>query len=393
MLKRKVKWAALVSLVVSLVLLVPIFAAAAPEAWQREIVIGWTPPDVTGVFKTATDAFLLAVEDANRNGFNVRLITRAPSSHTAFAEQVAIMEDYIEMGVDVIVLSPIEVGVMRPVVAEANRRGIPVIAVNLLEPIAGVVLASYVGFDNTIASEANAWGLVDYFGGPGVLGTGRKVDVPVDTFLDVAFYRALYAEMTPEEIAQVRARGVIIGGIAGGFFDVARQRGFFNVINKFPGIEIVGNCAADWRRDKAIACTETFLELHPTGLDFIWTNSNPLGLGAMLGLEAAGRRELATEGPVLGDRYVAVFVQGLTPESAERIREGRIVSEPTHGFADWGWFGTYFAVRAALGLRVPELYDTRPRIAYIGNVHLFFPVPELPPLDWQAVIAEVRGRR
>jgi ABC-type sugar transport system substrate-binding protein len=25
--------------------------------WQEEIVIGWTPPDITGVFKTATVFF------------------------------------------------------------------------------------------------------------------------------------------------------------------------------------------------------------------------------------------------------------------------------------------------------------------------------------------------
>ena len=35
--------------------------AAPPEPeelrWQEPIVIGWTPPDITGVFKTATDCF------------------------------------------------------------------------------------------------------------------------------------------------------------------------------------------------------------------------------------------------------------------------------------------------------------------------------------------------
>ncbi len=82
----------------------------------------------------------------------------------------------------------------------------------------------------------------------------------------------------------------------------------------------------------------------------------------------------------------------MTPESVERIKEGKIVAETTHGFADWGWFGTYFAVRVALKLDVPEIYDIRPRIAYHANAHLFYPAPELPSLDWNGIIAAVRGR-
>ena len=63
-----------------------------------------TPPDITGVFKTATDFFELAAEDANANGFNVEIISRSPATHVAFADQVAIIEDFIEREVDVIAI-------------------------------------------------------------------------------------------------------------------------------------------------------------------------------------------------------------------------------------------------------------------------------------------------
>jgi len=393
MLQRKVCWAAVLGLVASLVLLTPIFVTAAPEAWQRPIVIGWTPPDVTGVFRTATTFFERSVADANKHGFNVRLITRTPAGHRDFAGQLAILEDFITMGVDVIAVSPIEIEVVRPAIRQANRMGIPVIALNLLEPIEGVALASYIGFDNSIAGSAVAYAVLDYFGGPGVLGTGTKVDAPVGTFLDLAFYEPLYAALTPEERAAIKARGAVIGGVAGGFFDMARRRGFFDVINQFPGIEIIGDCAADWMRARSIKCTEVFLERHPTGLDFIWANSNELGLGAMLASEAAGRRESAEHGMVLGDTMIAVFTHGVTAESATRVQEGRLIAEVTHGFPDWGWFATYFAVRVTLKLPVPEFYDIRPRISYIANAHLFHPaLGELPALDWQGIIDAVRGR-
>jgi len=363
---------------------------AAPR-WQEKIIIGWTPPDITGVFKTATDFFEKSAKDANANGFDVQVIAQSPATHVAFADQVAIIEDYIQREVDVIAISPIEVEVIKPAVVKANEKGIPVIIVNLLEPIAGLNIASYIGFDNTVAAEVTAYSVLDYFGGPGVLGTGRKVEVAKDQYLDIEFWRNLYKDISEEEKAQIKARGVIIEGVAGGFFSTARLNGFNNVVSQFPGIEILGvPCAADWNREKGIKCAEDFLTANPTNLDFIWAASNEMGLGAMLAAEAVGRLELANQGPVLGDEKVAVFTNDVTPESVDRIAEGKMVAETTHGFADWGWFGTYFAVRLVCGLEVPQIYDIRPRIAYMENARLFYPDPVLPQLDWEEVRAQCK---
>src|ERR671911_3131184 len=82
--------------------------------YQEEIVIGWTPPDITGVFKTATDFFEMAAEEANAAGFNVRIISRSPATHTAFADQVAIIEDYVSSRVDAIAISPADTEAIKP---------------------------------------------------------------------------------------------------------------------------------------------------------------------------------------------------------------------------------------------------------------------------------------
>lgn len=364
-------------------------AGVAAKRWQEPIVIGWTPPDITGVFKTATNFFEASAKDGKANGFQIEVISQSPATHIAFADQVAIIEDYIQREVDVIAISPIEVEVIKPVIAEANKRGIPVVIVNLLEPIAGVQVASYIGFDNTVAAEVTAYALLDYFGGPGVLGKGRKVEVAADQYLDIDFWRNLYKNLSAEEKAAIKARGAIIEGVAGGFFSTARLNGFHNVVDQYPGIQIVGvPCAADWNREKGIKCTEDILQANPTNLDFIWAASNEMGLGAMLASEAVGRLELASGGPVIGDNKVAIFTNDVTPESVARIGEGKIIAETTHGFADWGWFGTEFAVRLACGLDVPKTFDIRPRIAYQKNATLFYPDPALPTIDWQAIKAE-----
>jgi ribose transport system substrate-binding protein len=372
--------------VMLLVLSIATLGFAQQKRWQKPIVIGWTPPDITGVFKTATDFFELAAKDGNAHGFKIQIISQSPATHTSFADQVAIIEDYVQRNVDVIAISPIEVEVVKPAIAEANAKGIPVIIVNLLEPIAGVKVAAYIGFDNFVGGEVSAYAVLDYFGGPGVLGTGRKVSVKRDQYLDLAFWQGLYKNLSASEKAAIKGTGAIIEGIAGGFFSTARLNGFHAVVDPYKGIKIVGvPCAADWNREKGIKCTEDILQANPTGLDFIWAASNEMGLGAMLASDSAGRLQLATEPHALGGKKVAVFTNDVTPESVARIGEGKIIAETTHGFADWGWFGTEFAVKLACGESVPQTFDIRPRSAYIANATLFYPNPALPPIDWDAI--------
>jgi ribose transport system substrate-binding protein len=279
--------------------------------------------------------------------------------------------------VDVIAISPIEVEVVKPAIKKANEAGIPVIIVNLLEPIADVEVASYIGFDNTDAGKISAYAVLDYFGGPGVLGTGRQIKVEPGTYLDLKWWEELYQTVTPEEKEAIKAKGAIIEGIAGGFFSTARLNGFHSVVDQYPGIEIVGKpCAADWNREKGIKCAENILGANPKGtLDFIWAASNEMGLGAMLATERLERTE------------VKIFTNDVTPESTDRIREGRLVAETHHGFPEWGWYGGKFAVMLACGQEVPKIFDIRPRTVYKDNADLFYPEPKLEPIDWEAIKA------
>ena len=119
---------------------------------EEKITIGWTPPDITGVFKTATDFFEQSAEEANAAGFNVKVISRSPATHTSFADQLAIIENFISQQVDVIAISPADTQAVKPAIKQANQADIPVIMVNLLEKQDDIEVASYVGFDNSEAA-------------------------------------------------------------------------------------------------------------------------------------------------------------------------------------------------------------------------------------------------
>jgi ribose transport system substrate-binding protein len=357
---------------------------------EEKITIGWTPPDITGVFKTATNYFEKAADDANAAGFDVEVISRSPATHTSFADQLAIIEDYISRKVDVIAISPADTEAVKPAIKNANDAGIPVIMVNLLEPQKDIDVASYIGFDNSEAASVSAYSVLDYFGGPGVLGDGPKVEAGPDQYLDLDWWEKTYADAdknTP------KANGVIIEGIAGTFFSQERLDGFNEVIKNYPGIKILAKpIAADWNREKGIKAAETFYSrFNPSQLDFVWAASNEMGLGAMLTAERKGILVSSGGKSAPPDAKVAIFTNDVTPESTNAIRQGKIIAETHHGFPEWGWFGTEYAVRLACGLDVPQTKDIRPRTVWQGNADQFYPTPKLPTIDWEGIKADCSG--
>jgi ribose transport system substrate-binding protein len=352
--------------------------------YREEIVIGWTPPDITGVFKTATDFFEQAAEDANKEGFNVRIESRSPETHTAFADQLEIIENFVSQDVDVIAVSPADTEAIKPAIQRANEAGIPVIMVNLLEPQDDIEVASYIGFDNSEAASVSAYSVLDYYGGPGVLGAGEKVDVPQDQYLDLEWWEKTYQNA---DASQIQASGVIIEGIAGTFFSQERLDGFNEVMDQYDGIEILGEpIAADWNREKGVQAAEDFLTRYsPEEMDFMWAASNEMGLGAMATAERRGVLDDSGGETPPAEGKVAIFTNDVTPESTDAIREGKIIAETHHGFPEWGWFGTKFGVQLACGQDIPQTYDIRPRTVWQGNADLFYPTPDLPEIDWQQI--------
>jgi ribose transport system substrate-binding protein len=278
-------------------------------------------------------------------------------------------------------VSPADVNSVRPALRRAKQAGIGVIIVNLLEPIEGVDVDSYIGFDNTVGGEVSASALVDYFGALGVI--NDKAGLPADTYLDLPFWKGRLDKLTAEQKASIKAKGVIIEGVAGNFYSNTRLNGFHTILKDFPGVEVVAPpCAGDWKREKGTNCAEDFLQAH-SDIDFIWAASNEMGLGAMLAAQNANRLRSAGEPIQIGSGKVAIFMNDVTPESVDRIAEGKVIAETTHGFADWGWYGTKIAVEIACKIEPPKVFDIRPRSADKQNARQFYPDPKLENVDWK----------
>ena len=168
----------------------------------------------------------------------------------------------------------------------------------------------------------------------------------------------------------------MIEGIAGDYFSNARNRGFLNVIDQFPNVQVLGVLPGNWNRAVSIGVTESILMMHPAGqIDAIFAPSAEMGFGARLAIEAAGRQN-----------DVLVLSHGGTGESGDWIRAQRLLADTWHGFPDWGWYGVKFAVMLALGQEVPHMFDIGSRTQWLGNADQFFPNVQLSPIDWQSIL-------
>ena len=341
-----------------------------------KIVIGWVPPDITGVYKIATTYMEKSAEDAKKSGLDVEILTKASNNHGDANAQIQNIEDMIQRKVSAIIISPADVEPLKPVLKEAKEAQIPVIIVNLLTPIEGTEVDTYIGFDNAKAAEVSAYAMLNALGGPGVLdGKGKKVDVQPNQELDLEWWQNVYKEVDPSSI---KGKIAILSGVPGSFYDNERQKGFDKVLKNYPNVEVVAKLPADWNRQKGVSVTENILQKHKD-IDGIWAASNEMGLGAINAVQNAG---------LTGKVFVTT--NDGTSESVDRIREEKLLLETWHGFPEWGWYGVKFGVMLHLGEEVPQTYDIRPRTEYKGNADAFYPNPMLEPIDWQEIISNAK---
>lgn len=342
----------IVALVLGVVPLQPATTRAQDDV-VRDITIAWSPPVTILVYNTVTEYLELAAEQGAEYGFNIEIITQAPVAETDFADQVRILEDFIERNVDVIVLGPADIEPVIPAIRRANDRGIPVIVVNMLEDIPGVEVASYIGFSNYDAGCAGGEWVGNYFR-----------------------FREIFEGLSDAEVA-------LMQGVLGTIFEEQRTAGFEDCLAATnPSVAIVAKQPANWVRQDARALAEDFITANDN-LDFIYAESAEMTLGAFTAVQSANKTD-----------QLAVGGQDGTTESLQCVADGDCAMDLWHGFPEWGWRATDFAVRLVNGLEVPLKYDIGAEVVDVTNVSKYYPVPSeevLHPIDWEGIVAEVEG--
>ena len=192
------------------------------------------------------------------------------------SKQIADIENFVQMGVDLIITSPNEATPLTNAVSAAYDAGIPVILLD--RKIDGDKYTQFIGTDNVDMGRIAGEYIADT-----LLPDGGKV-------------------------CEIKG----LEGTSGG---IDRDNGFREGIKKNDKIEIVAVNNADWLREKAITVAEEMLQTNDE-IDLFLALNDPMAEGAYIAAKNAGR-----EGDIL-----FVGFDGLpTPDGGIRsVMDGRL---------------------------------------------------------------------
>ena len=192
------------------------------------------------------------------------------------SKQIADIENFVQMGVDLIITSPDEATPLTNAVSAAYDAGIPVILLD--RKIDGDKYTQFIGADNVDMGRIAGEYIADT-----LLPDGGKV-------------------------CEIKG----LEGTSGG---IDRDNGFREGIKKNDKIEIVAVNNADWLREKAITVAEEMLQTNDE-IDLFLALNDPMAEGAYIAAKNAGR-----EGDIL-----FVGFDGLpTPDGGIRsVMDGRL---------------------------------------------------------------------
>jgi ribose transport system substrate-binding protein len=254
----KVRWIAACCVIMAL-------AACGRRQEQRSIAL---------VAKAMDSEFWIAVRDGARaaaDGKDVQLSVLAPDREINIDQQVAILEDQIQRGADVLVVAPTGSAQVVPVLEQAVNRKIAVVLVDADAPLTGK--SSYVGTDNRAGGALAARHLIER------IGSGKVA---------------------------------LISGVPGNQSQDDRAQGFVETLAATPGIQLVSRQPANSERSLGMTVMENILTAHPD-LRGVFATNDQMALGAVEALDARG-----LHGKVLVVGFDA------TAEAIKAITEGRM---------------------------------------------------------------------
>jgi ribose transport system substrate-binding protein len=256
-------------------------------------------PRLAFVMKTLNHPFFLdmqrgAQEAADRAG--LQLVVQAAEREIDVEKQMQIIENLLQTGIKVLIVTPSGSREIASAIAKANRAGVPVIVVDTRVDARAAAdnnlkIASFIGSDN-------------YEGG----------------------------RLAGEHLAAVtggKARVAVLEGIPGHETGDSRLRGFRDALAKHPGMTIVSSQPANWERDQGFTVFQNMLQAH-ADIDALFACNDLMALGAVEAIAAAGRsgRIRVVGFDALDDARTAIEAGKMEASMAQSPRDmGRLAVE------------------------------------------------------------------
>jgi len=211
--------------------------------------------------------FLIGMSQANkgepwRQAMNDQIAAAAkehPELEVVFADaaqnnakQVADVENFLQQGINLLIISPNEAAPLTDVVAKVFDKGIPVIVLD--RKVNGDKYTMWIGANNEKIGEK------------------------------AGEYVAKWATDNKKNPCSV----IEITGLPGSTPAKERGDGFKKGIAKNPSVKIIASQSADWLREKAIPVSQAMLQANPN-VDVIYAHNDPMAEAAIISAKNAGK--------------------------------------------------------------------------------------------------------
>lgn len=205
------------------------------------------------IWNTSIPFYSNLIRGEQEQGDNYGITVDVRNGEGDIGTEVAVVQQFINEGVDLILVSPSDAQGIVPVIAQANEAGIPVIEVN-----------------STVGDGAET---VTYVG--------------ADDFE--------FGQMQGELLKQALPDGGKVGYILGHLgvsAQILRQDGLMDALQGVENIEIVEEQSADWDNAAALAITQDWLNKYPKGELHAIIDQGPEGATAAQFAKDNGREEI-----------------------------------------------------------------------------------------------------
>lgn len=189
------------------------------------------------------------------------------------AVQVQQVENFINQGVDAIILNPVDTQGVKPMMDAAKRANIPLIFVNRKPEVELSGKMAYVGSDSLLGGRMEMEALAKRM--------NYKGNVAI-----------LMGALSAEEARQ-------------------RTKATEEVIAKYKEMKVVEKQSAQWMRNEAVDVTSSWL-LSGDKIDAIAANNDEMAIGAIMALNQSGKKDILVAG-----------IDG-TPDALRFIKSGKL---------------------------------------------------------------------
>jgi ribose transport system substrate-binding protein len=262
--------------------------------------------------KTLNNPFFVDMERGAKDAaqrLGVNLLVQAAEREVDVEKQMQIIENLIERKVDALCITPSGSKEIVPAIVKANHAGIPVLVVDTRvdsRALAGATgrTATFIGSDNVEGGRIAARYLV--------------------------------------ERLQRKGKIAILEGIPGHETGDARLKGFREIVDKEPGIQVVASQTANWERDQGYTVFQNLLQSHPD-LQGVFACNDLMALGAIEAIAAVQK-----SGQVL------VLGFDATSDAREAIRKGTMAGSVAQHPEEMGRLAVENALAIIRGQTIPN---------------------------------------